>query len=438
MPKEEKEENILVAQIDALIQNLDRIYNLLQNDKIEPEFRNPIYGKFGLAINTRKYDLEKLKERVEGKNLTGAQLAEEWKKYTDVRVKGQRVFDQCLDFLGGVAVRRMELEEGICSLAEDLVKYFAERTGVSWSSVMILGEERPFDDVAQLTQIIRLQFPEWDIWSLPFTAYEFGQLVARAETLTELFKFFVDEEELIRQLIEKENLTEEEFINLAPDIKAHRQEYQSDKTNTRLVERFLEQQRVHMRGLFADAFATYFLGPAYLYARLYLRLIPTDVLQEEPHKPSLGRRIFFMLETLEKMNDAQKTGPYDTGPYYTEIQRIKGIWSKTIAGVAPGYRFGKPYDDWFAKMYSNLEKNYRGVGLKAQAWKEATELGKRLLDDSAGVPPGTSLPVILNAAWYCRFNHPDRRVEIAKAARKLCDAVRGGKPGLQGPAAPQR
>src|SRR3989442_3403286 len=49
---------------------------------------------------------------------------------------------------------------------------------MGWQSVLIVGEEQL--DPSQ-ADIIRLRFPACDIWNLPFTAHEYGYLVAHKD-----------------------------------------------------------------------------------------------------------------------------------------------------------------------------------------------------------------------------------------------------------------
>lgn len=425
--------DILVSQIDSLTESLDRIYNLLRSTRIAKEYCDPIRGKFARAINNRKKDLDDLKCDLAARKV-GSQ--EGWKMYGIIRMEGQKIFDQCLDFLGGIAVRTMELEDGFCDLAEHLVRHYADETGVTWSSVMILGDERPFDDLARLTQIIRLQFPEWDVWSLPFIAYEFGQLVAREDTLLHLMKFFVSEEERIKKLMSEKQAEKEQ---IAPVFIECQTKYQAGELSEEALERFFEQQRAHIRSLFADAFATYFLGPAYLYSRLNLRLVASKVFEERPHKPSLGVRAFFMLETLEKMNEASKVDKDGSGSYDGELKRFRAAWLEIVKNLNPEYEvreIGEPYRQWFEKMYAQLEREYSAQGFKADVWEKAKDLGKRFLEDTFRIPPETTLPVVLNAAWICRRQMPSERLaEIARQTRKFCSQVIGARAAPSGSSA---
>ncbi len=420
-----EETGVLLAQIDALAENLRRGENLLKSESIEREYRMPIYGKFARAISPLMRRLEQLRKTAVKDSLTPDELASAWHDFAEARGEGQRVFAQCLDFLGGIAVRRMGLESGICGVAEQLVSDFAFATGVSWSSVMILGEERLFDNVAQITQIIRMRFPEWDIWSLPFTAHEFGELVASGESVRGLREFLVDEERRIRRLIEDAQLQQSELQSVAPAILALRSEYVGT-SGAPAVDQFLEQQRNHLRGLFADIFATYFLGPAYVYARLFLRLVPTTACSDELYSPSEARRVAVMLGALQQMSKAEKHDPFAPGAYDGEVRRFEMLWEETVKSVSTGFQggfvFGAPYDGWFAQLFNLLRTEHSLVGFKAADWEKAQALSNGLLQFQP-LPPGLSLPVILNAAWHCRARHPDRVDDIEKRARALAEEM---------------
>lgn len=415
--------SVLVAQIDALMENLRRGEGVLKNESIEREYRQPIYGKFARAISPLMRRLEQLRKTVTKNTLTADELADAWQSFAEANFEGQRVFAQCLDFLGGIAVRRMGLEGGICGVAERLVSAFAFDTGVSWSSVMILGEERLFDNVAQITQIIRLRFPEWDIWSLPFTAHEFGQLVANGESVRGLREFLVDEERRLRRLLEDVQLQQSELQAVAPAILALRSDCVGTHGSPR-VEQFLAQQRNHLHSLFADIFATYFLGPAYIYARLFLRLRPTLAFNDESDSssPVEARRIAVMVSTLRQMSEAGKRDTYTPGPYDGELRRFETLWESAVKPVVRGYqsgfKFGAPYDSWFEQMYNLLRTEHGLVGFKAQDWEKAEALSNGLLQFQPA-PPDLTAPIILNAAWHCRVRNPERVEDIGKRAWQL-------------------
>lgn len=439
-------ENVLAAQIKALEKNIERMTTLVGDKAIQ--FRTPISGKFLRAISPYKSSLMGLKKRVEG-NLMQDQIENSWQELVRIREAVDRVSNQCLDYIGGIAVRKWELEEKICDLAETLVSQSLNQ-GSNWVSVAIVGEERLLDEVAQTTQIIRLRFPEWGIWSLPFTAYEFGRWIIGEKFVAGLNEFFIEEEnradrcirtKAVADLIAAGDLPEDqvhndEIVNLAPDISSLRESFLNGKDVTQELAQTLKQLQAYLKELFADAFGTYFLGPAYPYSRLCLRLNPATALQDLPRHPSLARRVSLMMKMLVKMGERAKEGNVnESNPYEPEVKILADLWESTIKMVQPGYRtdfsFGSPYDSWAESLYNKLQASYFDVGFSHKHWKDAKALGDKFIkEERATLDATSSLPIVLNAAWYSRARMPDRGQYIERVARDLMEAISDRQRGL--------
>jgi hypothetical protein len=408
---------ILIAQIEALIQDLARTQDLLVSTQVE-RYTRPVRAKFYSYINSTKSDSEDLRDALSKSEVT---IAEAWQRFAELRAKGQRSFDQCLEILGGIAIRHMQLEKGICEIAEALAREVYSGI-VNWGSVMILGDERPIDDLTENTQIIRLRFPELDIWSLALTAYEFGQLVARSNVpgvASELKNFVVDQERVVKTLIEGENAED-----LSKDFVEYWQIHRENSPSGRIPaeeREFLSRQPTHIRTFFADMFATYVLGPAYIYSRIHVLLVPDEMQRSGLYKPTLIRRFHFMLRTLTEMNKATQREKYEEGIYSSEIKRfdsmLEGI--KTALTVdASEIEFRKPHDAWFTGLYGKLRRNLEGF--RPKQWENARSLSNELLKDSPRVLAGTDLTAVLNAAWLCRMLNPTRLPAIENSAVRLC------------------
>lgn len=448
---------ILIAQIDAQIRNLERIKNVVDHEAIEGKY-SLASGKFRRVANPQLKALEKLKKRVkavEDGREPVENLAQYWETYLPLRRHAQRAYNQCLDYLGGIAVRAMKLDGGMSDHAESLVtEYYAKKTGVTWGSVMIVGEERLFDDVSKITEIIRLRFPEWDIWNLPFTAQEFGQLIASKEE-EGLLDFFRDELHSIENAIRDQDVAQDDCDELGVqnvnelarpivDLREGYQEARESQENEARVASFLVMQQNHMRKLFADAFATYFLGPAYIYAQLILRLMPIGPAKDEQHKPSHTRRVAFTLGILQKMNDKTKRSAEDVGIYANELVQIRSLWKSTMQAIEPVFEselsFGQPYDDWVHKVYEKLSSEFGDDGFTPKDWQAAEDLSMEILnddfirDESLASAASHTLPVILNAFWKCRLANPDRLAKIEDRAQDLIDTLaRLGTPDVTTP-----
>lgn len=429
-------ENLLVAQITALESNIERMTTLLENREVRYHGVQ-LSGKFQKLVNPKKQKLGEIKSVIQrpGVKPTREQMEYAWKSFHETKKTVQRVFTQCLDYIGGIAVRKWCLEEQICLMAETLVDQHLKQ-GASWGSVAIMGEDRLPDDVAQITQIIRLPFPEWDIWSLPFTAYEFGRWIAGEKWVEGLHDFMEREPQRIQELIEVANV--EELINAgslesSDVLDGEIKDLESDIDELRrfsrggidIAERLkekLDQLKTYLKEFFADAFATYFLGPAYGYARVCLRLDPMTAFE---HGSLEAQRMGIVLGVLAKMNESVKDS-YTSGPYEPEIKILKDLWQKTIeltrSDFKAEFEYRKPYKAWADNLYNQLVGTYSKYGFSAQDWKAAAAWGQAFLD-SKEITEATSLPILLNAAWYGRVRKPLDTPSIERQARKQIEAM---------------
>src|SRR5207244_7964566 len=140
----------------------------------------------------------------------------------------QLVFSNYVEFLGGLALRGAGLDEGICRIADELMRSCGSFGPTHWSALTIPASQ----EAMTLARSIRVRFPEWTIWAVPLTAHELGQVVIR-EPGTPDFEKYVK-----RQF---------------PNAKTKQQ---------------------HLRVLLADAFTTYVIGPASACSVIVLKLHP--------------------------------------------------------------------------------------------------------------------------------------------------------------------
>jgi hypothetical protein len=428
-------ENILVAQITALENNITRMITLLINQEALYPKDIALSGKFKKLVNQKNQRLGQIKSVIQRADVTPAQMEYGWVTFHQIKNEVQRVFTQCLDYIGGIAVRKWGLEEQICKMAETLVEDHLKQ-GANWGSVAIMGEDRLPDSVAHITQIIRLPFPEWDLWSLPFTAYEFGRWIVDEKWVEGLAELLKDEPKRIQQLIQvtnveelietgvldKSDILDGEIQDLEVDINELRRSRLDGVDISETLKKKLEQLEASLKEFFADAFATYFLGPAYGYARVCLRLNPMTA--SDPRSLE-AQRMGIVLGVLKKMNDSAKMDRLGSGPYEPEIRLLKELWEKTIKMTHPDFNakfeYGKPYNAWAEVLYTTLDGTYSKDGFSLQTWKAAVDLGQRFIENNESTE-ATSLPIILNAAWYGRVRKPNEFPSIERKARKQIEA----------------
>lgn len=207
-----------------------------------------------------------------------------WIKYREVYLISQALFQECLELQGGLAMRDRKLDREICQMADELIKECA-RVMVQKSALAIPAQAAALSTT--LSRIARVRFPEWDVWTLPLVAHEYGHFAIG------------DYDEL------------KEFVgDTGQDWQALAVPGESD------VER-------RVRTLVADGFATYTTGPAYVCALVLLRLSPFDAdLRSRPENCQRARMVFATVKKMDK-----------DGLYESLMRKLHEYWDDSLAAV---------------------------------------------------------------------------------------------------------
>jgi hypothetical protein len=223
-------------------------------------------------------------DRLEGsiKSLDGAggadadaALQTAWKTYIEIGNDLQResVFPDYVNFLGGLAMRNTGLDDGICQIADKLIRDCKKMREAVWDSLAIPS----YQEAVTLASVIRMGFPEWTIWALPLTAHEMGHdVISRNVTL----KAYVGE-----QVGKLKGEAEQAGAGAATD----------------------EELTQRVQVCLADAFATCAMGPAYACALILLRLDPEHAHAGKGGQPPDAERAYVALSMLRKMSGAVVT-----------------------------------------------------------------------------------------------------------------------------------
>jgi hypothetical protein len=435
------EKEILVMQLDALSEKLLRVLNRVAPPKLKPEFSLRIYGKFHRFIAPLKDQLKEIEEGAQEEDLSGNQLAALWARYVSLKRETQKLLAQGLDFLGGLAVRELDLEAGTWAVAEHLVYYYAQQMGINGTLEAIPGRDRLNSDLEsyQLARIIHVPLPHWDIWYLPLMAHELGLLA----TLAEPFSLYWREQiEQVQRLLD--DTPPSELPPLLPEIRdiwnarAHVVDLAAFREQTRpLLEPLIKGQRQYLAHLIADVFATYLVGPAYVYALLFLILDPTEPLVEgqeaapagsdrSPYLPADAQRMVIVMQTLETMNEQVKEDRYDTGPYVSELKLLTFTWQHAleISGNLAAYqRLQEMIQPWARNVYRLIDHNFGLVKETAALWEKAQQQLVPLLQNGTDTPYRLELPfdllLLINAAWWCRPRFLDDIGRLSQACQQL-------------------
>jgi|GEM_PF-2279023 len=378
------------------------------------------------------------------------------------------------------AARAPELTS-FSKMAENLVnRNLTYRTSRPWSSVLIVGEERVAYPEAE---IIRLRFPACDIWNLPFTAAEYGYLLARNKELPEgqyednvesfFDSYYQQEVELLpvqhlRQMLRAEvdprghdeDGAQRPPLSFLPEIVAERtglwdRYLLHGELSPATVARLTERQDELFCRLFGDAFATAFIGPAYVHALLHLRFLPDESLEQfTENAPPFALRFVFALETLRWLDHhADALGPapgfFGESPFRDEVDPSTGIRRRWLEALAAAGKDANPqqpeygnrlYDglvsrhrELLRRVHGALESlhqgNPRAYHYTYESWKAARDyLTDRIARSELKLARDDHYQkrwegqAILNAAWAARVNcGPDTVAVIERNALRLLD-----------------
>jgi hypothetical protein len=236
--------------------------------------------------------------------------------------------------------------------------------------------------VTRLERVVRLRFPEWNIWALPFTAYSFWDLAARAGL----------KEKLIQSLGEDEG---------DPDT---------------LI-------------CLADAFATYTAGPAYAFAAFTLQLNPAVPVPLESASTWLTHegRARTMLLMLQRMNGSDSVQPPSfEGPR----SALEAAWAAAKRQAGGEAAITPETQGRIERIVSTLVRELKDKGcvpFTLDQWRSCYPLKDKLLSSSfetekLNLPPGTEVRAVLNAGWLVR-RMPKRGFDLLQLTERVNDLL---------------
>lgn len=322
-----------------------------------------------------------------------AALVALWEDYARLAEASESLFGEIVELMGGLALRDRSVDPWLFVIADKLVEWYAQRTSDSWEAVTVPSVRGAV--ARTLVRIVGLRFPEWSVWALPLTAYEFAH---------QSFRFGHKGVKLKAQI-----------DNDLPGVWEGKQ---------------VSGQEV----LLADAFATFTTGPAYLLATVGLRLSPQET-----------ARALVIFRVLEKL---------DKGATFRNdfLEEFRARWrSSPVSGSGLAPDEVQKLEDFADAALKALKMSYLPATEYSveQDWSRAKEIHRHWAEN--GKIPGKPLEIrniqrlklidVLNAAWYCRFKDvaDTRRLEVA--VRMYCDQIlapppQAGASFLQQPAPP--
>ena len=277
-----------------------------------------------------------------------------WRRYELIHVASEDVFRECLDLLGGLALRDRIQDERICRIADEYIKELASAT-VRRESFSIPGLDARLSST--LRRVAKMQFPEWTVWTLPLVAHEYGHVVIEKSGLksyaASLSRKFAEEDirqhhaEVLAALVEGrelglvlELLASRDGVEVEAQFQARgihaadTAEHFGDAGPVEVLREVFERHTQRVRVLLADALATLLAGPAYAYAALLLRLNP---LADERQLVSDHERAATILAVLRFTNQPSEHEP----PLHGDVvEKLAEYWRQSVADAE-----GRPRDE---------------------------------------------------------------------------------------------
>jgi hypothetical protein len=380
---------LLGARLDRLTRRDMRLRAQL-NDPVSmgpAEIKAVVAGRFYRLLSEQFYFLEQAAAAANQNSLPDLR---QW--ITALEDHARRLQREALEVLGGVLIRRhprgIDREPArltqvpspprVCELADRMLLAYSDRTGVNWSGWTLLGTA-PY--LALETEVIRVPFPDWSLWHLPFLAHEFGHLVARGTP--QLRQYASQESARLCAPLENEAATE-----LASTIPQHLEEF------------------------FADIFGTFTLGPAYVCAAVLAQFDPANPSQLRGDHPPHDDRVRAILRALALMDERAARLKFASHPYREAVRLLQRTWTQNMSPNGARNYFG-PTLEWADKLYQFVDSSYRLTGYASERWEWASSTGRDVtrwwpslgdLRNSAyaagiGAP---SLEDLLNVLWWAR------------------------------------
>jgi hypothetical protein len=379
---------VLAARIRALRHDLVLARQALTSPTIREDLRDQVNTLFSALLDREIAELDRLSRSLAEDRPAGrGSLEQSWETFRRHADDCDRVLKEYLAFVEGALVRTARLDAGICDVADALLRQLVAQTGVDWTRFTILADSEFF---APMTDIIRLRYPHFSVWTLPVVAHEFGHFVA--SRLTHRLRGTKPLDVLRRELREQ----------LARDLPAAVRDPATRKA------------LAHLDEFFADAFAVYALGPAYACACVLLRFDPERAFVETDEHPSDDSRAYLLFRLLHELS-----------PHYRKLAgALRATWQDglTAAGRGESPAASAWLDRTAAKITDVLSAQLTEAAVQTEDWARASEIARTIATDEWDEDiPEVLLRDVLNGSWIARINEEESDLEtISTRALELC------------------
>jgi hypothetical protein len=312
-----------------------------------------------------------------------------WLALADISRKAERIAAEALAFVGGMAARSANLDQGQCTLADDLLRAITEGLLIGDAPITLLAASEYVD---VLSEVVRVRYPGRGIWDLPIVIHELGHSVVARFTPT------------------RDGDTPSTIIGRERTIARYRGAFADE--------------------LWADTFAAYIGGPAYAFAALS-RFEPSKARDDQrPTHPAPLTRAVVIFATLTRLQTAWTSSHRAGGSLAPMISLAEAFWSSRLnaAAVAPApeEHVVRYASELAAEFVSILDREH--VVLRYDDARAAAAVRRHLLEDEQ-LNGEYGLVDVLNGAWWARSEgceSSNRLAVIADTATKIGANVRVG------------
>jgi hypothetical protein len=309
----------------------------------------------------------------------------QWKQLSEIAAKEKRLASETLAFVGGLAARSAGLDRDACNLADRLLADVGRSLLVPYHAIAVPASAEYVD---LLSEVIRVRYPGRGVWDLPVVLHEFGHfLVPRWRA--------------------------------AADAQSPSAIIEQERSKLPFLGAFAEE-------LWADTFATYVGGPAYVSAALS-RFDHTKADRDcKPTHPSAMKRAQTMFAALTELQAAWTRSGRESGSLQSAIDLTSQLWRARLLSVGANPELdeeARAYVGSMSESFFAILDHQATAGRFADGQRAAAI--RRALLDGGPVPAVYSLLDVLNGAWWARQaaeagGRQDRLAAITNTTVGLC------------------
>jgi len=341
--------------------------DLLRDDRVPGRVRSAVTGRFMRLLSEQLQRIADARSEIAAAR--GGPRA--WETLRTLEHGARPARREALEYLGASLLMSGGGEAAgtlVVDLADGMLARYSECTGLGQGARAIPA---PAPMLETATDVVRVPFPDPSAWSVVLVAHEFGHLVARDTP-----RFATWRIGRIARLP----------LSALPPATANA---------------WLEE-------LFADVFATFTAGPAFVCAALELHFTPAGADLPRGDHPSHAIRVATLLATLRAMNDQDRPTPHHVGAYGAVVAALEGTWAAALATAGQVRRPLDPsWDDLARELFGLVRTDYRlGAAYRPERWAAVAELAAGGADEGMAGPltplADVSPDDALGALWLAR------------------------------------